>query len=441
MPHVLTLMTTLLALPQSPAPDLIVVTNEPLVLIDNYEQTFPSNCAGHSLDTGCHETLVGIYYPSGTGPGALGYSNPPKPVLIQLRGGNTNAQTPIQYPWFQNHVLPHGFVGVDPNFAPVSPGEDYTVSLADVAYLVQYLRHYHAWLNIDPERIFVFGRSFGGIMSLAVGLGDDAQDLGSPDPVHHASSRPNCVIPFSAMADLNCLGAQTQYSEFVSLWFPISSAPGATKAQKDADSAIHWLTHPELYGRTWTPRICLGYAAPSGLPCGQYDDPHEGGFGKQLRDGIDELVVKTNEAEVGLAAKLIVTGDAYGWGQAIDEAMQWAVQQLQPQAAQFYLVPPKTPIGPTGSLQTLHVVGAQPNSWVAYFAGFGTGPAFVPGCSNLQLSLVNYLGLGWQKADANGQAKLWVWAPPAVIDLPVGLHVLNVAHCENSQILQHTWLQ
>jgi acetyl esterase/lipase len=262
-----------------PTPDLIVVTSNPLVLIDHYEQAFPSNCAGHSLDTGCHETLLGIYYPSGSGPSALGYANPARPVLIQLRGGNANAQTPIQFPWFQDHVLPHGFAGVDPNFAPVSPGEDYKVSLADVAYLVQYLRHCHEWLNIDPQRIFVFGRSFGGIMSLAVGLRDDAQDLASADPVRHQSSRPNCVIPFSALADLNCLGPNPQYGEYLSLWFPAASAAGAAAAQKDADSPKWWLTHLEAFGRAWTPRICLGHAPPSGLPCGLYDDPHEGGFG------------------------------------------------------------------------------------------------------------------------------------------------------------------
>jgi hypothetical protein len=153
------------------------------------------------------------------------------------------------------------------------------------------------------------------------------------------------------------------------------------------------------------------------------------------------LVVHTGEAEVGLAAQLIVTPDPYGWSQAIEAAMQCAEQQLLPQEPAFYLVPPKAPIGPTGSLQMLHAVGAPAGAWVCSFAGFNSGPVFVAGCSNLELSLVDFLTLGWQHADVNGQAKLWVWAPPQVIGLPVARHVLDLAHCEASQILHKTWLQ
>lgn len=426
---------------QAPAPDAIVVSSAPLTLVDNYEESWPSNCAGQPLSSGCNETLVGLYYADGDGPTGLGYANPPRPVLIQLRGGNTNAQFPIQYPWFASHVLPQGFVGVDPNFAPVEFGEDYTVARDDVARLVQYLRYYRAWLNIDADRIFVFGRSFGGIMALAVGLQGDYADPTAVDPLRRESSRPNGILPFSAMADLNCLVPQPQYGEFLQLWFPASTAPSATSAQKDLDSPIWWLAHPEVYGRTWTPRMCLGYAPPSGQACGQYVDPHDGGYGPLLRDAIDAFAIATNDAPLGLGAHLIVTPDPYGWAQSIDEAVGWAKAQHEPQEASIYFVPPKTPITPSGSVQVLHAIGAEPGAWLAYFVGFESGPVLVPGCSNLQTGLVDFLSLGWQKADASGQSKLYVPAPPLAIGLPLRFYALDLAHCDATQLLHKTWLE
>jgi hypothetical protein len=425
---------------QAPAPDLNVITADPVVLIDNYDEAFPSNCAGYSLASGCFQTLVGIYYPTGSGPGALGYSNPKRPVLVQLRGGNSNNQSPTQLGWFQTYALPHGFVGVDPNYAPVLPGQDFTVSLDDVAYLVQYLRHYHEWLNIDPDRIFVFGRSFGGVMSFAVGLRHDYQNLASSNPIQHQSSRPNFIIPFSAMADMNCLAPQVLWGELLQLFFPVSTAPGATSAQKDADSPAWWLTHPEVFNRPWTPRICLGYAPPTGLPCGQYNDPHDGGFAALMLQKIDEFVVKTNQADVGLAKHLVTSaGDQYAFAEAMAEVIDWAGAQLVPQSEGFYLVPPYTPITPAGSLQELRVVGATPGAIVGFFAGFATGAVVVPGCANIQTGLLDFFPLGWRFADAAGTAALSVYAPPQAIGLNIVVHAADFANCEVSQLMHKTW--
>jgi acetyl esterase/lipase len=305
----------------------------------------------------------------------------------------------------------------------VLPGEDYTVSLTDVRVLVQYLRHYHEWFNIDPDRIFVFGRSFGAIMSMGLGLREDAQDLSSSAPFAHQSSRPNFLIPFSGMADMNCLAAQVLWGDLLQLWFPVSSAPGATVAQKNADSPVWWLTQPELYNRAWTPRICLGYAPPSGLPCGQYIDPHDGGYAAILQNGIDELVMKTNEAHVGLAQHLVTSaGDQYAFGEAMADAMNWAKQQL-------------------GSSQALRVVGAEPGALVGYFAGFTTGSVFVPNCSNIQVGLLDFFPLGWKFADNSGQAQLNVFAPAQAIGLDLVLHVADFARCETSQLLHKTWTE
>lgn len=428
--------------PQGPAPEIVVLQQSPVVLADNYYQQYSSNCAGFPLGTGCHATLVGIYYPDGKGPPSLGYSNPPSPVVIQLRGGNSNVQFPDQLGWFQSYVLPHGFVGVDPSYPPVYAPDDYTASAKGIAYLIQYLRYYHEWFNIDPNRIFVFGRSFGGVMAMTVGLKEDYQDLASPDPFKHESSRPNYMIPFSAMADLTCLStSQVLWDWLLYLWFPVATAPGATTAQKLADSPAYWLVHPELYQRPFTPPMCLGYGLNAPHPCGEIVDPHDGWFGLEMLDKGDELAFAQNDAAYGLSNRLINTSDVYAFSEAMVLAMNWAVEQLQPKEAALYLIPPKTPVGPAGSYQALQVIGATPGALVGYFFGFSTGAVFVPGCANIDTGLLDFYPLGWKFADAQGRAALNVWAPPQAIGLDIVVHVADFANCEVSQLMHKTWTQ
>ncbi|TAJ23631.1 MAG: hypothetical protein EPO68_02620 [Planctomycetota bacterium] len=428
-------------LPPAQDPDPIVVTANPAVLLDNYFTQLPSNCAGMDPSTGCLQTFVGIYYPTGMGPPSLGYTNPPAPVFINLRGGNGNPALPELYNWFNANVLPKGFVGVDPNYPKVDPGEDYHAALDGVATLIQYLRHNAAWLNIDPNKIFLFGRSFGGYLSFALGLTEDHQDLTSPDPLKHQSSRPNFCLPFSGVADLTCFTGHMVHDEFLMAYFPVALAPGATVAQKLADSPVFWVLNPQLYQRTITPPMCMGYHLDFVHPCGQIHDPHDGTFGYEMRDNLDQFVLQSNDPSLGLQSVLLDTDDLWGYWADMTVPLQWCLDRLAPQPDFMYLPAPQTSIGPAGSLQTLEVLGAAPGHQLHYYFGFASGPIALPFCPNIQQGLPVAYPLGSAIADAQGRAKLTVFAPPIAIGLPLVFHVADFATCRVTNLLAKTWTQ
>lgn len=425
----------------APVPDPFVLNTNPVVLYDNFDPSLPSICEGLPLGGPCSETLVGIYYPPGVGPKAFGYTNAPSPVFINLRGGNTNPLFPELYGWFVNNVHPYGFVGVDPNYAVVPPGEDYTYSEASVARLIQFLRHNAEWLNIDPERIFLFGRSFGGYLTFALGLRGDYADPTSPDPMLHHSSRPDFLLPFSAMTDLTCLSPAFQFDWLLNAYFPVSLAPGATTAQKLADSPLHWLHHPELFGRTETPPMFFGYHLGVLNPCGQITDPHDGYFGYQIRDALDDFVVEHNLPELGLRSKLQNTGDLWGYWAPMQPALEWCVKQLAPVPDLMYQPKPQGPIGPAGSVHTLRALGGLPGAFTHFFVAFTSGPVALPFCPNLQEGLHFPLYLGSDIADAEGRASFDVLVPPIAIGVPLVFHVADLDNCRVTQILPHTWTE
>jgi hypothetical protein len=428
-----------LARAQAPTPLVEVLQSQPAVLGANYDPTEQPICTGAPAGDECFDTLFGIYYPSGSGPAALGYSNPPRPVFIQLRIGNGSLGPPSQYAWFLNYVLPKGFVGIDPNYPSVLPGQDYMDAADDIARLVQWLRYHHEWLNIDPQQIFVFGRSFGGIMALTIGLKQDFQDLGSADPVLRESSRPNYILPFSALADITCLGPSIQWNDLYHLWFPVSSAPGATTQQQLADSAVHWLLHPELYGRSYTPPMCLGYGSAPPAACGQIVDPHDPYFGKQLREQIDVLADQANVYQLGLASTLIQAGDVWIFEVALQQALAWAQAQLAPKIESMYLIPPKTSIGASGSFQQFKVLGGVPGSPIVYFAALHTGQVTLPTCVYSGIGLVQPFVLGIATPGTDGKASISAFAPPFVIGLKLYFHAFDMQLCKFSNLLEKTW--
>lgn len=438
------LLPLVLATSQAPqaVPDPVVILPSPLVLLDNYTLSLPSDCTGNPLGSGCHGTLVGIYYPDGKGPGAFGYTNEPLPVWINLRGGNQNPAFPENHLWHHANTLPKGYVGIDPNFPIVDPGEDYTVAEAGVATLVQYLRVHSEWLNIDPDRIFLMGRSFGAVLSLAVGLRYDYQDLNSPIPLEQHSSRPNYIIPFAAPTDLSCFGPNMAFDWLLQSYWPLSTAPGASVQQKLLDSPVWWLENPQVFGRTHTPPMCLGYKLNLQTPCGQMTDPHDGFFGVHMHQRLDDFVVQTNDPELGIRSTLIDTNDIWGYTANMTKAMNWAAtQQSAALEAQVYLPMPSSPIGAAGSVQSFRAIGATPGNPVHYYFGFASGPVVVPGCNNIQTGLPIFFPIGAALADAQGQATLSVFVPPIAIGLPFVLHAVDFLACRPSNIALKTWAQ
>lgn len=427
--------------PQDAVPDPLIVSTAPVVLLDNYLTSWPSACANQSIESGCHETLVGIYYPDGMGPPSLGYTNEPAPVFINLRGGNTNLTFPANKAWFEENVLPEGFVGIDPNFHVVLPGEGLGPVTEGVATLVQFLRHHSAWLNIDPDRIFLFGRSFGGVLTYALALREDYQDLSSPDPLKHQSSRPDFALPYSAPTDLTCIGDDVVHGALMDLFFPLSTVPGAPLEQLLSDSPYWWLLNPQEYGRTETPPMLLGYHLGFVHPCEDIFNPHDGTFGIMMREHIDDYVKATNDPELGLRSLLIDTDDLWGYEAPMDIPLAWSEAQLEPLEASLYFPPPYTDVGPIGSLQTFEVLGAEPGANVHFYLGFTPGPVSVAGCPNITYGLLDFIYLGMRPADALGRAELDLFAPPGAIGLPVFFHAVAWETCQVSNVMFKLWEQ
>jgi dienelactone hydrolase len=66
-------------------------------------------------------------------------------------------------------------------------------SLKDAARALQFLRYHSASLNVDPERVALYGGSAGAGASLWLGTHDDMADAGNADPVLRESTRVKAV--------------------------------------------------------------------------------------------------------------------------------------------------------------------------------------------------------------------------------------------------------
>ena len=75
-------------------------------------------------------------------------------------------------------------------------------SLGDSRRCLQFLRLHHEELNLDPERIALYGASAGAGTSLWLACNDDMADPGSTDPVLRQSTRVSAVA---------CSGTQSTY--------------------------------------------------------------------------------------------------------------------------------------------------------------------------------------------------------------------------------------
>lgn len=239
------------------------------------------------------DTLGNFYYPLGKGPVTLGYAPEKLVIVLSLRGGNENefnlASPLAPSPFLKLSILPHGWFGVEPNY-PVfdtALGENYEKATAGIGLLVQFLRANSGWMNLDPDRLFSMGRSFGGIHSYSLAFRGDLADLESPDPVKHFSSRPNYILPKNSVTSLECMDPSLipeMSEEFLSASDPSTPIPQAMAE----NSAYYWLLHPELYGRETTPPMCLTYNFEESGICGEILNPHHGIFGVLMAHTLNE---------------------------------------------------------------------------------------------------------------------------------------------------------
>jgi hypothetical protein len=226
------------------------------------------------------ENAFDLYYPLGGCPLGPGCANTTYPVVVFIHGGNSNAPSsgPSSLSPLNVSMLSAGFVVVLPSYhvIDVDAGDDYQLAAADLTRVVQYLRRFHAILNIDPDRVFALGHSGGGFYSYYLGLNADAQELASPDLVERESSRPNFVVAWGAATDWSCMDLDNPLTNPVLLeMFQVTQIDDAI----NASSPTYWLQNPELYGRSFTPPMCLVYNFQQQGTCGFITDFHDGYFG------------------------------------------------------------------------------------------------------------------------------------------------------------------
>jgi len=87
------------------------------------------------------------------------------------------------------------FASVD--FRDVLRGATIPEVLRECARSIQFLRANAREWNIDPNRVAVFGESFGATASLWLAFHDDLAKPASSDPVSRQSTRPTCAGSFS----------------------------------------------------------------------------------------------------------------------------------------------------------------------------------------------------------------------------------------------------
>ncbi len=128
-----------------------------------------------------------VYRPGADSPNAAG----PRPVIIDIHGGPESQAVPTFSPFTQFLVREMGFVVIEPNvrgssgygktWLDLDNGEDREDAVKDIGALLVWIG---AQRDLDAKRVFVYGGSYGGYMSLA-----DHGELQRPPARRHRRGR------------------------------------------------------------------------------------------------------------------------------------------------------------------------------------------------------------------------------------------------------------
>lgn len=272
------------------------------------------------------ETVADIFYPAGAGPQTMGFGPQQLPLAIVVRGGNENK--PLASP--PNMVSPlikafreRGYVVADPSFSVLDlTVEPFNVASVDVARVAQYLRTHADELNIDPQRVVMVGRSGGAFHSMAVGLMSDYQDLQSPDPVLHASSRPQVIVPWAGVTDFTCAHPGAPYMSWFFVGHP---TPLATLQEKLELSPTTWLANPQDHDREFTPYIGLMNNLSAVGVCGSLLDPHDGLYGVLMYDAIEAFDQQSGPESDLFEQSILIDVSVTLTSEASEAAADWVV--------------------------------------------------------------------------------------------------------------------
>jgi acetyl esterase/lipase len=160
-------------------------------------------------DTVHPQQVLDLFHPS---PGASDSA----PVVVWLPGGFTGLQpatpNPCAVPALAT-LLSRGFALVMPDLRPMATNP-FPAAVFDCARVVQTIRLRAAEWNVDPQRIFLMGRSTGGAIAASVAYGLDMAGVVATDPAGMLSSRPTAVYLGSAVSNFFALSNSIEGTYF-----------------------------------------------------------------------------------------------------------------------------------------------------------------------------------------------------------------------------------
>lgn len=131
------------------------------------------------------------------------------PLIIYIHGGGFTSNSKSNY--YNNrrgleniqHFLHNGcaFVSLDYRLLQVgTETEGIRKPIGDVFYGLQYIRHHHSSLRIDPNKIVVYGSSAGAGSAILLGVSDDRANPSTMDPIARTSTRICAIGALSTQA-------------------------------------------------------------------------------------------------------------------------------------------------------------------------------------------------------------------------------------------------
>ncbi len=398
----------------------------PLVVQVNYD------AARQPSDPDYDETLLNLVYPAGSGPLSMGFEARPLPLQVMLRGGNSNKFGPgeLDYDTQTFVASSAGMVAAQPNLPVVGPGEQFRDSARSGALCIQFLRANAAEYNLDPERVLLVGRSFGGIAAYSIALEYDLAQPTSSDPVLQQSSYPQWLSIRITTSSLNC------FSENVDNWattlgvffFPGQAFAESTESQRLLDSPIWWMLNPRQYGRTSTPPIGIVGSESHADVCDTNTDVHSGLFMDLMWDAMEENARATGDRDAFERSRRI---DKDVYEEPSGQIVLWAAEQMSDTWGGLYLTPA---VGQAGGDVTYSAYGALPGAPVTFFSGTQAGNFPIGGCPELLGEIVDFATLGTATANAAGIAVLVAPAAAGLVGQRRLLHAVDLTNCEASNV-------
>lgn len=98
----------------------------------------------------------------------------PFPAVVFIHGGAWSLNDEGDYHDFARAIARAGLVGVTPNFR-LTPPNGFSDQVADIKAAIRWIRANAADLNIDPNRIGIYGSSSGGHLAALAGTAFDGE--------------------------------------------------------------------------------------------------------------------------------------------------------------------------------------------------------------------------------------------------------------------------